>query len=157
MVPAALIKLSAALLWLGADQSKNSVDQIPAALIKEPGESVQINCNHSNTNFYMIQWYKQPPGKTDMTLLGYARYSTQTVEDQFQNLYNVTGSGQSLSSLVIPKLRQSEDSAVYFCAASDAQYCMKPQAPTKTLTDTRGAIIHLLMAARDTGKPQRRD
>uniref|UniRef100_A0A3Q2PAH6 Ig-like domain-containing protein n=1 Tax=Fundulus heteroclitus TaxID=8078 RepID=A0A3Q2PAH6_FUNHE len=132
-------------LFLSAETSKNSVHQTPVAVIKGPGESFNLKCNHSNTDFDMIQWYKQPPGKTDMSLLGYTRFTSNVVEDQFKSLYNVTGNGKSQSSLVILKLRHPEDSAVYFCAASGAQCCMKPPAPTKTFSGREGTIIHLLI------------
>ncbi|MEQ2241593.1 hypothetical protein ILYODFUR_026926 [Ilyodon furcidens] len=143
-----MIKLFIPLVALhlcSTEASKNSVHQTPAVVIKGPGESVHLKCNHSNTNFDMIQWYKQPPGKTDMSLLGYTRFTDSVVEDPFKSLYNVTGNGQSQTSLLISKLRQSEDSGVYFCAASEAQCCMKLPASTKTLSDKEGPIIHLLI------------
>uniref|UniRef100_A0A3B4Z4Q7 Immunoglobulin V-set domain-containing protein n=1 Tax=Stegastes partitus TaxID=144197 RepID=A0A3B4Z4Q7_9TELE len=102
------------------------VDQTPTALIKALGEEIQIQCNHSNSDFDMIQWYKQSPGKNDMVLLGHVRFNSPAVEDAFKNIYNVTGSGSSLSTFHIPKLRQSVDDAVYFCAASRAQCCKNP-------------------------------
>lgn len=94
-----------------------------------------MNCSHSNTNFNMMQWYKQSAGKNDMALIGYARFSSTVVEDQFKDTYNVSGDGSSLSSLHIPKLSPSEDSAVYFCAASKAQCCTNPPSSTKTSSD----------------------
>lgn len=103
-----------------AELSENSVLQTPRALIKYAEEEILMNCSHSNTNFEMIQWYKQTAGKNDMALVGYARYSSLVVEDQFKNRFNVNGDGRSLSSLHIAKSR-SEDSAAYFCAASRAQ------------------------------------
>lgn len=115
-----------------AEVSKNSAHQTPTALIKHHGEEALMNCSHSNTNFNMIQWYKQSPGKNDMALIGYARFSSTAVEDQFKDTYNVTGDGSSLSRLHIPKLGRSENSAVYFCAASKAQCCTNPLSSTKT-------------------------
>lgn len=103
-----------------AELSKNSVLQTPRALIKYAEEEILMNCSHSNTNFEMIQWYKQTAGGNDMALVGYARFSSSVVEDQFKNRFNVNGDGRSLSSLHIAKSR-SEDSAAYFCAASRAQ------------------------------------
>lgn len=70
-----------------------------------------------------------------MVLLGYARFSSVVVEAQFKDTYNVSGNGGSLACLHIPKLSGSEDSAVYFCAASIAQCCTKPVSLTKTLSD----------------------
>ncbi|KAI3367129.1 hypothetical protein L3Q82_008184 [Scortum barcoo] len=75
--------------------SKNSAHQTPARLIKHPGEEALINCSHSNTDFDMIQWYKQSPGKNDMALIGYVRFIFIVVEDKFKDAYNVTGSSPS--------------------------------------------------------------
>uniref|UniRef100_A0A3Q3FVQ1 Ig-like domain-containing protein n=1 Tax=Labrus bergylta TaxID=56723 RepID=A0A3Q3FVQ1_9LABR len=116
-----------------SELSKSHVDQKPAALVIHPGEKVQLTCNHSNSNFDMIQWYKQSKGKHDMALLGYVRYSSATVEDQFKGLYNVSGDGKNQSSLILLKLSGSE-SAVYFCAASEAQCCTNSPSLTKTNT-----------------------
>uniref|UniRef100_A0A3Q3X2K2 Ig-like domain-containing protein n=1 Tax=Mola mola TaxID=94237 RepID=A0A3Q3X2K2_MOLML len=111
------------------------VHQDPPAMIKNPTEEVQMTCNHSSTDFNMIQWYKQSAGGNDMTLLGYARYSSTVVESQFVDSFKVSGDGSSLSRLHIGESR-SEDSAVYFCAASSAQCCTKPPSGTKTLEIT---------------------
>lgn len=139
-----------------AELSKNSVQQTPTALIKHHGDEVQINCSHSNTNFEMIQWYKQSAGENDMALIGYVRFSSATVENQFKETYNVAGDGNSLAHLHIPKLSRSEDSAVYFCAASKAQCYKNPQSSTKTLPDAARysfSIIHLLITTWTTNKP----
>ncbi|KAI3367356.1 hypothetical protein L3Q82_026163 [Scortum barcoo] len=129
-----LIHLAALPLCL-TEVSKNSAHQTPARLIKHPGEEALINCSHSNTDFDMIQWYKQSPGKNDMTLIGYVRYTSIVVEDKFKDAYNVTGDGSSLSGLQMLKLSRSEHSAVYFCAASKARCCTNPPPSAKTSPD----------------------
>ncbi|KAA8581846.1 hypothetical protein FQN60_008586 [Etheostoma spectabile] len=116
----------AALPFCLTELPQNSVHQTPTALIKHAGEVVVMNCSHSNTNFDMIQWYKQSAGKNDMVLVGYVRFTSLVVEDQFKDTYSVSGNGGSLAGLHIPTLRGSEDSAVYFCAASKAQCCTNP-------------------------------
>ncbi|KAL6105815.1 uncharacterized protein ACO6RY_07260 [Pungitius sinensis] len=116
----------AALRFCLSEPSKNSVDQSPAALIKHPGEEVRIDCNHSNTAFDLIQWYKQSSGESDMLLVGYARFTSPVVEAPFKDSYNVSGIGSSRAFLHIPKPGVSEDGAVYFCAASRAQCCTAP-------------------------------
>ena len=73
-----------------------------------------------------------------MVLLGYVRYTNPTVEAQFKGTYNVSGNGQSLAHLHIPKTRRSEDSAVYFCAASEAQCCKNAASSTKTPSNAAG-------------------
>ncbi|KAG8006696.1 hypothetical protein GBF38_022661 [Nibea albiflora] len=90
-------------------------------MFRAPGKEVLIKCNHSNSEFRMIQWYKQPARSSEMTLIGYARYDSVTVEDPFKETYNVTGDGRSLSSLHTRAASGAEDSVVYFCAASDAR------------------------------------
>ena len=109
-----------------AELPQNRVHQTPTAVIKHAGEVVVMNCSHSNTNFDMIQWYKQSAGKNDMVLVGYVRFTSAVVEAPFKDTYDVSGNGGSLASLHIPKLSGSEDSAVYFCAASKAQCCINP-------------------------------
>lgn len=63
----------------------------------------------------MILWYRSTIGHTDMALVGYTRFTSVAVEDKFKNLYNVSETGLSPSSLHVLK---PSDSAVYFCAAS---------------------------------------
>lgn len=109
-----------------AEPSKNSVAQSPGALIKHPGEEVRIDCNHSNTDFDMIQWYKQSAGESDMLLVGYVRFNFPVLEAPFKDSYNVSGNGGSRACLHIPKPGVPEDGAVYFCAASRAQCCTAP-------------------------------
>ena len=98
-----------------------------------------MTCNHSNTNFNMMQWYKQSSGKKDMALIGYVLVTSE-IEDQFKDFCEITGNGGSLSSLKIAKSR-SEDSAVYFCGASRAQWYRNPPSYTKTSSDTAGYTI----------------
>ena len=75
-----------------------------------------------------------------MALVGYVRFTAKVVEDHFKDFCEVTGNGGSLSSLKIAKSR-SEDSAVYFCGASRAQWYRNPPSSTKTSSDTAGYTI----------------
>lgn len=122
-------------VWLFlAELSGNNIHQTPSELIRDPNQEVLMKCSHSNSNFDMIQWYKESAGENKMLLVGYARFSSVVVEDQFKDSFKVSGDGGSLSSLQIEKCR-SEDSAVYFCAASEAQCCTHPLSPTKFTSD----------------------
>lgn len=117
-----------------AELSENNIHQTPSDLIKDPNQEVLMNCSHLNSNFDMIQWYKKSAGENELLLVGYARFSSVVVEDQFKDSFKVSGDGRSLSSLQIEKCG-SEDSAVYLCAASEAQCCTHPLSPTKTVSD----------------------
>ncbi|CAJ1074727.1 uncharacterized protein LOC122862178 [Xyrichtys novacula] len=86
-----LFILLQALALSSSELSKNKVDQTPTALIKHPGETVLLSCNHSNPSFDMIQWYKQSAEGQDLVLLAFVRFSYRDVEDQFKDLYNVSG------------------------------------------------------------------
>lgn len=127
---------------VSAELSPKSVDQTPAAMIKDPGEKVLMNCSHSDSNLYMIQWYKQSIRSSGITLIGYARYNSVAVEGPFKEIYNVSGDGRSLSSLHFLTVNGAEDSVVYFCAASDARCCINPLSLTKNIQHNHS--IHLL-------------
>lgn len=116
-----------------AELSKNYVHQTPADTMKNLHEGVLMTCNHYNSNFNMIQWYKQSAGRRDMVRVGSVRFSSPEVEDAFKDIYEVKGNGGSQSSLHILKLNGSEDRAVYFCAASDAQWRTEPSSFNKNL------------------------
>lgn len=84
------------------------------------GEEVTISCSHGNSDVYMMQWYKQLTGTSEMSLIGFVRYDTHTVGGSFQKLHKVSGDGRSLSSLDFFSVEEAHGSVVYFCAASAA-------------------------------------
>lgn len=118
-----------------AEKSQDQVDQSPTAVIKHAGEALKLSCNHSSSRFDMIQWFKQSAGKNEMVLMGYVRFSLLVVEEPFKETHNVSGTGGKQSSLHFLKLDQWSDSAMYFCAASEARCYTHPLPPTKTFSD----------------------
>uniref|UniRef100_A0A667YGN1 Ig-like domain-containing protein n=1 Tax=Myripristis murdjan TaxID=586833 RepID=A0A667YGN1_9TELE len=68
------------------------------------------------SSYNVILWYKSED--SNLTLIGYVYYKNPTIEEQFQKHFNVTGDGSARAHLHILKLRQPEDSGMYFCAAS---------------------------------------
>ncbi|CAB1330461.1 unnamed protein product, partial [Coregonus sp. 'balchen'] len=115
------------LLSLRAPEDRMSqtdeVQQTPTAIIKRPEENVQLNCSHTIQNYNTILWYQQSAQNTALKLIGYVLLTNPTVEDSFKERFTVSGDGaiRKMAHLHIPKLRGTEDSAVYFCAASYAQ------------------------------------
>lgn len=72
----------------------------------------------------MMFWYQQLPGDTAMKLIGFLNYAAVTLEEQYRDLFNITGNlgGDSAQngSLTI-QVKEQEHTAVYYCAASKAQ------------------------------------
>uniref|UniRef100_A0A4W5LB71 Immunoglobulin V-set domain-containing protein n=1 Tax=Hucho hucho TaxID=62062 RepID=A0A4W5LB71_9TELE len=101
----------------------DKVHQTPTAILKGPEDKVQLNCSHTVPRYNMILWYQQSAQNTALKLIGYVRFTSPTVEDSFKGRFNVSGDAapNKMVYLHIPKLRGAEDSAVYFCAASEAQ------------------------------------
>uniref|UniRef100_A0A8C7VBM7 Ig-like domain-containing protein n=1 Tax=Oncorhynchus mykiss TaxID=8022 RepID=A0A8C7VBM7_ONCMY len=107
------------------------VHQIPIAILKGSKDNVQLTCNHTNPSYYTILWYQQSPGDTAMKLIGFAYYETITMEKSFEKHFNVSGDGSKEAYLHLLSLRSPEDSAVYYCAASqhsDPVHCANYEA-----------------------------
>uniref|UniRef100_A0A8D2ZFS0 Ig-like domain-containing protein n=1 Tax=Scophthalmus maximus TaxID=52904 RepID=A0A8D2ZFS0_SCOMX len=94
----------------------NRVNQ-PSSLLVERGQST-ISCSHSVSSYNVILWYQQSAGDSALKLIGYILYANPTLEEPFQQHFNVTGDGSTKSQLRVLKLRQPQDSGVYYCAAS---------------------------------------
>lgn len=96
------------------------VRQSPSA-IRNAGDDVQLICTHEKTDYRVMLWYQQSPGDTALKLIGYVDYSTIKYEGDFEKYCNITGdlSGNTAKrgSLFIAGLKESEHSAVYYCAA----------------------------------------
>lgn len=97
------------------------VRQSPSAAIRNAGDDVQLICTHEKTDYRVMLWYQQSPGDTALKLIGYVDYSTIKYEGDFEKYCNITGdlSGNTAKrgSLFIAGLKESEHSAVYYCAA----------------------------------------
>ncbi|CAB1335687.1 unnamed protein product, partial [Coregonus sp. 'balchen'] len=118
-----LIQVATLPLWVTGLSQTDKVHQTPTEILKRPEDKVQFSCSHNVPNYYMILWYQQSAQNTALKLIGYVRFTSPMVEDSFKERFNVSGDGAAdkMAYLHIPKLREAEDSAVYFCAASDAQ------------------------------------
>ena len=97
------------------------VHQSPSALIRKAGDAVQLVCTHGQTDYTVMLWYQQSPTDQALKLIGYVEYSKIYYEELYKEHFNITGdlSGNKAKngSLFIVDLRESEHSAVYYCAA----------------------------------------
>ncbi|XP_026162950.1 uncharacterized protein LOC113130463 [Mastacembelus armatus] len=106
------------LICLSGCSLSNKVDQTPSSILGTRDHFTTISCSHSVTSYNVILWYQQPVGDSALKLIGYIQYTNPTLEHSFQQHFNVTGDGSSKSQLHVLKLRQPEDSGMYYCAAS---------------------------------------
>uniref|UniRef100_A0A3Q0QS26 Ig-like domain-containing protein n=1 Tax=Amphilophus citrinellus TaxID=61819 RepID=A0A3Q0QS26_AMPCI len=100
------------------------VRQSPPEFITDVGSKVQIFCTHEKTDYRMMLWYQQIPGDTAMKLIGFLYFKAVTFEDQNKDHFNIMGdlSGTTAkNSSLIVKAAQQEHSAMYYCAATEAQ------------------------------------
>ncbi|XP_029315981.1 immunoglobulin lambda-1 light chain-like [Cottoperca gobio] len=111
-------RITLLLLWLSCCSLSTKVHQSPSSILGNPNVSATISCNHSVSSYNVILWYQQPTGDSGLHLIGYLLYNNPTLEDPFRQHFNVTGDGSVKSQLHVLKLRQPEDSGVYYCAAS---------------------------------------
>ena len=105
--------------FLNAGCSLSSqVLQLPSSIVESPHNSATITCNHSISSYNVILWYQQSRGDSGLKLIGYVWSTQPSVEDPFKQRFNVTGDGSTKSQLHVVKLRESEDSGMYYCASS---------------------------------------
>ncbi|XP_053192234.1 uncharacterized protein LOC128375841 [Scomber japonicus] len=116
----------------GASHTTN-VLQTPPFIIKRTGESVdhEIYCAHKIKNYDVILWYKQDKYKY-LKLLGYLNVNILNPEEDVKGNISFIGDGRTHSNLTISDVSLN-DSAVYFCAASQHSAADSPQLTTKTL------------------------
>lgn len=112
------------------------VHQSPSAVIRKAGDNVQFVCTHGQTDYRVMLWYQKSPGDAALKLVGYVDYSRISHEDLYKEHFNVTGdlSGNTEKncSLFIMDLKESEHSAMYYCAARYARWSGSPFNYTKT-------------------------
>ncbi|CAB1330463.1 unnamed protein product, partial [Coregonus sp. 'balchen'] len=128
-----LIHLAALPIWVTGQSLSSKVHQTPIAILKGSKNNVQLTCNHTIQSYNMILWYQQSTGDTAMKLIGYALATSITMEKSFEKHFSVSGDGQTEASLHLLSLRAPEDSAVYYCAASQHSDVDTLLSSTKTL------------------------
>uniref|UniRef100_A0A8K9WUM6 Ig-like domain-containing protein n=1 Tax=Oncorhynchus mykiss TaxID=8022 RepID=A0A8K9WUM6_ONCMY len=109
----------------------SKVLQVPSALLESPNVTVIIKCSHTLSSYYTILWYQQSIADTNLKLIGVVFYKNPTIEDQFKQHFEIRGDGEIEASLQF--LSDPENSAVYYCAASQHSDVDTLLFPTKTL------------------------
>lgn len=86
--------------------------------MKLPGENTELQCEHSDSELFVILWYQQSLNNTSMKLIAHLYYKKIQIENSFSSRFNVSGDGEKQSTLHLIKLTAAEHSGVYYCAAS---------------------------------------
>ncbi|CAI5695659.1 unnamed protein product [Oreochromis niloticus] len=100
------------------------VRQTPSGVITDVRSNVEIFCSHEKTNYRVMLWYQQLPGETAMKLIGFLYFKAVTSEEQYKDNFNIIGDlggNTAKNGSLIVKDAQQEHSAVYYCAAREAQ------------------------------------
>uniref|UniRef100_A0A8C5DLZ1 Ig-like domain-containing protein n=1 Tax=Gouania willdenowi TaxID=441366 RepID=A0A8C5DLZ1_GOUWI len=120
-------------LFTGSSLS-DQIHQTPPDLFRKENQTAEIHCSHTIYNYDQILWYKQKPG---LKRIGHVNYNDKEYEEGFQKDFIFTGdlSGDKAKNitLTISNLKTSEHSAVYYCAASYAQWQQMPSASYNNL------------------------
>ena len=102
------------------------VHQFPsAAVVKNPGERVQVSCSHNQTDFTMMHWYQKRHRDTALLRIGHINYNNKDYADGFEKHFKFEGdlSGNNAKNIyMFIEDAQPEHSAVYYCAASYAHW-----------------------------------
>ncbi|KAL7872947.1 hypothetical protein AOLI_G00120180 [Acnodon oligacanthus] len=115
-----LLCVGFALIFIAKTSSGLFITQTPTLLIRELEESVKVGCEHNDSTYYYIYWYRQRSlGAMDLIATSVGKGSVQIVLPFNESKYSMTRPDVKSSVLQIEKL-ESEDSAVYFCASSRA-------------------------------------
>uniref|UniRef100_A0A8C4TGG7 Ig-like domain-containing protein n=1 Tax=Erpetoichthys calabaricus TaxID=27687 RepID=A0A8C4TGG7_ERPCA len=95
-----------------------NVKQNPSFITTEVGDTVTLHCEHDGGASYPnMYWYQQQDGLTALKLNGYLAFTNAVYEYNPDGRFKLTGDGSKQGRLTISDLT-TEDSAMYYCAAS---------------------------------------
>ncbi|TKS87145.1 Immunoglobulin lambda variable 2-18 [Collichthys lucidus] len=91
------------------------VHQTPPALLRRPGDKVQLVCSHEKTDYYLMYWYQKSPGDRALKRIGHVYHSSIEHEESFKEHFKIigdmSGSTAKNGSLLILDLKAPEHSA----------------------------------------------
>uniref|UniRef100_A0A8C5DIG3 Ig-like domain-containing protein n=1 Tax=Gouania willdenowi TaxID=441366 RepID=A0A8C5DIG3_GOUWI len=109
----------------------DQIHQTPPDLFRKQNQTAEIHCSHTIDNYDRILWYKQSVDGR------HVYFNEKEYEEGFQKDFIFTGDLSKDEAknitLTISNLKTSEHSAVYYCAASYAQWQQMPSASYNNL------------------------
>uniref|UniRef100_A0A673HIB6 Ig-like domain-containing protein n=1 Tax=Sinocyclocheilus rhinocerous TaxID=307959 RepID=A0A673HIB6_9TELE len=95
------------------------IQQSPKHLLRtEEEKEAKLFCRHGDNDYPYLYWYQKKSNGGSFELIGMLSYGTDSEEDKFKSRFNITGHAKEDAFLLISNIA-AEDSAVYFCAASE--------------------------------------
>uniref|UniRef100_A0ABK0L7U5 Ig-like domain-containing protein n=3 Tax=Rattus norvegicus TaxID=10116 RepID=A0ABK0L7U5_RAT len=110
-----------AVFLLGTKHMEAAVTQSPRNRVAVTGGEVTLSCRQTNNHDYMY-WYRQNMGD-ELRLIHYSYDVNRTEKGDVSSGYKASRPSQEDFSLILESASLSQ-TAVYFCASSDAQQCM---------------------------------
>uniref|UniRef100_A0A8C1PBJ0 Ig-like domain-containing protein n=1 Tax=Cyprinus carpio TaxID=7962 RepID=A0A8C1PBJ0_CYPCA len=95
------------------------IQQSPKHLLRRVEEKeANLSRRHGDSSYQYLYWYQQKSNGGSLELIGMLSFGEPSPEDKFKTRFKITGHATQDAFLLISNI-SAEDSAVYFCAASE--------------------------------------
>uniref|UniRef100_A0A8C9VVC8 Ig-like domain-containing protein n=1 Tax=Scleropages formosus TaxID=113540 RepID=A0A8C9VVC8_SCLFO len=122
-------------------QSADEVTQSPASKEVTEGQSVIIDCSYKTSNFYAMQWYKQPINGGSPKYINRATGSTKYGDYSGKYQPEVVTSEKRGTLRITPT---ADDSAIYYCAIQATTVTREALHSSKNLQQKSSGIQMLI-------------
>lgn len=117
---------------LGRTLSSLVIQQAPVDLqLSVKDKNARLHCRHGDNSYPYMYWYQQKASGS-IELIGMLHYENPTPEDNFKTRFKMSGHSKANATLSISNIT-TDDSAVYYCAASMHSGSSQFSPPTKKL------------------------
>ncbi|KAK7904140.1 hypothetical protein WMY93_016747 [Mugilogobius chulae] len=108
------------------DYDESFKEHSPLDVLAETGAKVHLLCSHNRSDYRVMLWYRRKPGNTALDLIGYGynEFNADSMEKNFKEDFTVAGdlkANVKNGSLLIANADAEKHTAMYFCAAREAQ------------------------------------